>query len=150
MVTVVIFVVVLVVIYLMVRAAIGSQVETHRGANPHTHREGEKRHWLLPVVGESFKNDDCTSRQAIIARCRQGERIQFVREPSNRYDPNAIKVCRANGEQIGHVGKDDAARLADELDAGHTFLAEIAFINPAAGRKRHAGVVLRIAVAEDK
>jgi hypothetical protein len=118
--------------------------------DPHAPRSGEKRNWLVAVVGESFNNDDGTSRQAIIARCRQGEPMQLIREPDNKYDEDAIKVCRANGEQIGYIGRDDNYRFAEDLDRGHRFIVEIAFINPASGKKKNAGVVLRVAVPDEE
>jgi hypothetical protein len=33
------------------------------------------------------------------------------REPTNRYDRNAITVCRENGEQIGYINRHLAASL---------------------------------------
>jgi hypothetical protein len=57
----------------------------------------------IEVHGEAQLNSDGTSRQDIIARCREGEYIELVAEPDNPADPEAVKVCRKNGEQIGYL-----------------------------------------------
>jgi HIRAN domain len=85
-------------------------------------RPARIRELRTKVVGVSYDNDDdSSSRQTIIATCRIGERVELIREPDIPYDGNAIKVCRANGEQLGHlkrrlaaeiVGKGQSRRLA--------------------------------------
>ncbi|XP_075241489.1 helicase-like transcription factor isoform X2 [Convolutriloba macropyga] len=42
-------------------------------------------------------------------------RLMFAREPSNRFDPNAVKVTYG-GRQIGHIKKDLAQVLAPYMD----------------------------------
>lgn len=41
-----------------------------------------------------------------------GERVLLRREPNNPYDKNAIRVDNVMGQQIGHIGRHMAARLA--------------------------------------
>jgi SWI/SNF-related matrix-associated actin-dependent regulator of chromatin subfamily A3 len=41
-----------------------------------------------------------------------GERVFLRREPTNKYDPNAIKVENVMGAQIGHIPRNVAADLA--------------------------------------
>jgi len=53
------------------------------------------------VVGVTYDNPDGSSRQAIIARCRLGEQLILEAEPDNQHDPNAVKVLRTNGQQLG-------------------------------------------------
>lgn len=113
--------------------------------DPRSDRPGERSHFLLKVVGESFNNDDGTSRQAIIRRCQEGETIKLVRDPDNKYDPNAIKVCRMNGELIGFLSRDDNFRLLKNLD---DYTVEIASINGGVRGKPTRGVVLRLGVLE--
>jgi hypothetical protein len=64
------------------------------------------------IAGVSHRNRNGTSRQKIIARCKVGEPVLFVPEPSNPYDPNAIALFRQNGEQLGYLGADLAERIA--------------------------------------
>ena len=47
-----------------------------------------------------------------------GERVVWRREPGNQYDRNAIRVDNVRGEQIGHIPRTVAAKLAPYLDAG--------------------------------
>jgi hypothetical protein len=58
------------------------------------------------VVGVTFEG-----RQEVVARLRRGDRVWLDREPTNRYDRNAITVCRENGEQIGYINRHLAASL---------------------------------------
>lgn len=48
---------------------------------------------------------------------RLGDQVAFSREPSNRYDPNAIQV-RWNGRHVGYVPRTVAKDLAPAIDAG--------------------------------
>jgi len=41
-----------------------------------------------------------------------GEHVVLKREPENQYDPNAIRVDNVMGAQIGHIGRQVAAKLA--------------------------------------
>jgi hypothetical protein len=73
--------------------------------------------FICAVVGESFPNDDGSSRQEIIQRCLEGEWLLLVPEPNNPFDPNAIAVRRAsNREQIGYLKRDVAASLTEDLE----------------------------------
>ncbi|KZO90728.1 hypothetical protein CALVIDRAFT_568793 [Calocera viscosa TUFC12733] len=45
-----------------------------------------------------------------------GEQVLLVREPSNRYDANAIQVLNIQRIQVGHIPKNVAARLAPLMD----------------------------------
>ncbi|CAD0048283.1 unnamed protein product [Aureobasidium pullulans] len=51
-----------------------------------------------------------------------GERITIKREPSNPYDPNAIRIDNMMNEQIGHIGRNMAAKLAKYIDNGWLLL----------------------------
>lgn len=42
----------------------------------------------------------------------KGEHVVVKREPSNHYDSNAIRVGNVMGEQIGHIPRQMAAKLA--------------------------------------
>ena len=80
-----------------------------------------RRSFCLRVVGVTHKNEDGTSRQEIIRNCSEGESIRLVPEPDNRYDQYAIKVCRANGEQLGYIDSADAYRLTMDMENGWTY-----------------------------
>jgi len=42
--------------------------------------------------------------------------VSLVREPHNRYDPNAVKVNNVNGVQVGHIKRELAKPLASIID----------------------------------
>ncbi|PYI15303.1 hypothetical protein BO99DRAFT_484618 [Aspergillus violaceofuscus CBS 115571] len=52
-----------------------------------------------------------------------GEHVIIKREPSNQYDRNAIRVDNVMGNQIGHIPRTMAAKLAKYLD-GRSLLVE--------------------------
>ncbi|KAL8696716.1 MAG: hypothetical protein Q9224_002655, partial [Gallowayella concinna] len=52
-----------------------------------------------------------------------GEFVSVRREPSNQYDSNAIRVSNVMRDQIGHIPRQIAAKLAPYMDAG-SFLVE--------------------------
>lgn len=41
-----------------------------------------------------------------------GERVSLQREPTNKFDPNAIRVLNVMGAQIGHLPRNVAYKLA--------------------------------------
>lgn len=74
----------------------------------------------LKVVGVTFEG-----RQEIIKQLNKNDVITIRREPSNRFDINAIAVWSEKG-QVGYIGKDYATILAPMMDAGTKFEATIA------------------------
>jgi hypothetical protein len=71
--------------------------------------------------------------------------LRFEREPNNPADPNAVKVCRLTGEQLGYVGMDLASRLADELDHGAVRVPFLASVGRAPKRDLLGGRLLVVA-----
>lgn len=47
-----------------------------------------------------------------LAACSDGKELLLVREPTNKYDPNAIQVVML----LGYVKKEQAAKLAPTMD----------------------------------
>ncbi|KAI4183547.1 MAG: hypothetical protein LQ346_006301 [Caloplaca aetnensis] len=47
-----------------------------------------------------------------------GEYVSVRREPGNQYDSNAIRINNVMGDQIGHIGRKEAAKLARYIDNG--------------------------------
>ena len=69
---------------------------------------------ITRVAGVTFDG-----RQSVIARLTLGEEILLRREPTNPYDPNAIRVERQNGYQIGYLNRHLASTLAPFFDSNH-------------------------------
>jgi single-stranded-DNA-specific exonuclease len=75
----------------------------------HVYRPGNQI--CTRVAGVTFDG-----RQGVIARLAIGEEILLKREPTNPYDPNAIRVERQNGQQIGYLNRHLAATLVPFFD----------------------------------
>lgn len=117
------------------------------GAPPRPPEFTEEGHrvFYMQVHGITHKNDDGTSRQQIIKRCRDGEEVLLVREPENRFDSGAIKICRKNGEQLGYWPA-DGGRTASDLARGWTYRATIDEVYRFEDNPRMRGVKLRVEV----
>jgi MFS superfamily sulfate permease-like transporter len=100
------------------------------------------------VSGVTRQNDDGSDRQQILKRCRDGEKLDLVRDPKNPYDENAIRVCRKNGEQLGFISAETAEQLARKIDSGMKIEAEIANITGGTTDRPTLGCNLKIIFAE--
>ena len=57
-------------------------------------------------------------------RAAEGQAVELVRQPDNKYDPNAVQVLI--GEVMcGFVPRQDAVQVAAKLDAGKTVTAQV-------------------------
>ena len=81
------------------------------------------RTFLVGVRGESFVNEDGTSRQDLIRQLRPGAAVELVADPTNPHDRWAVKVQAESGHQIGWLPSD--ARDADTLLKGEPMSAAI-------------------------
>lgn len=70
----------------------------------------------LAARGERYANPDGSSRQDELARCRPGERLQLVREPTNPYDPSAVAIVSCRGVQVGYLSADHAGWIGGKMD----------------------------------
>lgn len=97
---------------------------------------------LVKVVGVTFARgypSNLLLLRDIAAQAElDGERLAvvLVRNPANAHDANAVEVhVPALGDMamIGHIDRENAARLAPRMDGGDRFLAEVAWarIDPA-------------------
>ena len=53
------------------------------------------------------------------------DRLDFLREPDNEYDPKAIVIKTVNGVKIGYVPKDDNLIFSRLMDAGKLLFGRI-------------------------
>lgn len=65
-------------------------------------------------------------------------------EPTNPYDPNAVKICRSNGDQLGYWPAD--WRMAHDLASGWTYRVTIDEIYSFKETREKHGVRLRVEV----
>lgn len=133
-------------IVLLLVCALAVYLGAKSAGRPHTEtgRRSENRVFFAQVHGITHKNADGTSRQDIIDRCREGEELALVPEPTNRFDPDAVKVCRKNGEQLGYWAAD--GRMAGDLASGWTYRVTVDEIYPFAENHRKHGIKLRVDV----
>lgn len=66
----------------------------------------------IHVTGVNFPNESGPTRQDILRCCIVGDPITLEREPTNRFDPNAVRVLTGAG-QIGYVPAPLAKRMTD-------------------------------------
>jgi hypothetical protein len=106
------------------------------------------KHFFTKVVGVTNKNEDGSSRQTVIARCRPLEKLVLVHEDENPVDSNAIAVRRQNGEQMGYLAAKLAAEVTENDRQGYRYAAFITAIT--GGNEDHPirGVNLVMIVAE--
>lgn len=58
-----------------------------------------------------------------IARLKPGQQLLVLREPQNRYDPNAVSVWTFH-QCLGYFPRGFAAEVAPLIDAGHPLSAK--------------------------
>jgi hypothetical protein len=103
---------------------------------------------LVGVRGESFINDDGSSRQDIIRTLRVGTPVELVADPLNPHDRHAVKVLTPAGLQIGFLPS--SARDADAVLKGEPISAVVHAAHGGTNwfqrllGKRSVGVVLKL------
>ena len=75
------------------------------------------------IVGVTFEG-----RQRIVGKLNVGEQLKLIRDPSNTYDSNAIKVINTIGEQAGFLSREVVSDLARLMDSGHKFRCTVSSI----------------------
>jgi len=103
----------------------------------------------LPAVGERFENEDGTSRQEELARCRPGEQVQLVREPENPHDRMAVAVVSCRGIKVGYLRRDRAVWIGSKLDRGYDVRAIVERVKGADLSGGVLGLVMRISIDPD-
>lgn len=116
------------------------------GGDETTHTEAEREAWLLPTSSQAHSDETdiyetIASTQNVAVGSEDfvkyseiptkivgvryykgfatfGEHVEILREPGNPYDSNAVRVDNMVGEQIGHIPKTMAKKIAPYLDNG--------------------------------
>lgn len=86
----------------------------------------------LRVVGVTFAPDYPENLLDLYEIQKRKERrgaelpaLVLIREPDNRYDPNAIAVHAPSIGMLGHLPRGTAERMAPEIDAGTEWAARL-------------------------
>lgn len=101
--------------------------------------------FFTKVAGTTFKRKDGTHGQDFIRDCHVGEVLDILPEPDNRVDPNAIRIYRRNGDQLGYFSADIAAAMMPCLLRGWTYRVSVKDIT-GGGPRRRRGVNLKVEV----
>ena len=104
-------------------------------------------HFHTKIVGVSHKNSDGSSRQKIIRKCRLFEDLVLDHEETNPHDPNAVRVCRENGEQLGYLNANLAEEVVSKSSKGYRFATLIKDVT-GGGKGEYLGVNLLIVQAD--
>jgi HIRAN domain len=106
------------------------------------------RHFFTKIAGVSHRNQNGTERQAIITRCRVGEPLTLTHEEDNPKDPNAVRVCRADGSQLGYLNAGLAEQVVRRSAKGYRFAVFIKNLTGGTARATTRGVNLLIVQAD--
>lgn len=69
-------------------------------------------------------------RQELIAKLRDDDELELVREPDNSFDSNALGVFSSRlGERLGYLNRDLARVLSAEIDGGEIYEVALASIS---------------------
>ncbi len=105
------------------------------------------RHFFTKVAGVSHANQDGTSRQKIIKKCRTLEKLTLDHEEDNPHDRNAVRVCRENGEQIGYLQQELAEEVVSRSERGYRYAAFVKDVTGGRPSSPTHGINLLIIVA---
>lgn len=75
-----------------------------------------------PLMGVNFRPAEAKER---VKQLEIGERLLLEREPSNEYDPNAVRVKTQDGEFIGFVARTHNYEVADHLSRDLPYRCEV-------------------------
>jgi HIRAN domain len=112
--------------------------------------DSEVRHFHTKIVGVTYKNSDGTHRQKLISQCQAFETLDLDHEEDNAHDPNAVRVCRQNGQQLGYLNANLADEIVSKSKKGYRFVTVIKAITGGQRRGMSFGVNLLIVEAEPK
>lgn len=76
------------------------------------------------VEGVTESNEDGTSRQDLLKRCKAGQKVRLATEPDNSHDPNAIAVLTETGQKLGCLSSEET-RLVTHIARGGEVKATI-------------------------
>ena len=80
------------------------------------------------LAGVTYRNDDGTERQPMIAVLLPFMELRLVRQPRNKFDSNAVAVMARGKRQLGFLPSDTARQITRALAEGEKvrcFVAEV-------------------------
>lgn len=86
------------------------KMKPHRKPSPDAIQGHSQEHYNYLLYGAL--DDNILGVRYYNGYATEGETVVLRREPQNQYDANAIRVDNVQGEQIGHILRGLAAKLA--------------------------------------
>lgn len=103
----------------------------------------------VPGCGERHDNEDGSSRQEELGRCRPGEVMRLVREPDNPHDRMAVALVSARGVRVGYLRRDRAVWIGSKIDRGYDVRAIVERVKGAHLPDSPLGIVVRVNMEGD-
>lgn len=103
----------------------------------------------LPACGEAYDNDDGTSRQKEIARCRPGEVVVLKREPHNPHDHMAVALFTERGIRVGYLARTRAQWIGSKIDRGYSVRAIVERVRGRALPGAPLSIIIRLNMEGD-
>lgn len=117
------------------------------GVRPVREAEGAGRFGIEPGLPEAYylyrkvviaepevAGVEFHARRGDIGRLAPGGLLGLVRERTNRFDRNAVRVCAPGGRTLGYVPRFAARLVAGEMDRGGSVFARVRRAEPRAHR----------------
>lgn len=76
-------------------------------------------------MGVSHSNDDGSSRQKALKKCRVPELLRLEHDEDNAHDDFAVRVLRANGDQLGYLRSRHGEEVVGNSERGCKYAAII-------------------------
>jgi hypothetical protein len=149
MVVVIIIVLVIILLIVFIKAVTRDSSKESSSVTVRREDKGPDDHqFYSKIAGVTRKNSDGTSRQALLAKCEEGEVLRLVREPDNPHDSNAVKVLTVAGEQLGYITATAAETVAREMDRGHQVRALITDLTGGTADEPTRGCNIELTISE--
>ena len=69
----------------------------------------------------------------VVVDIQVGDILQLITEPSNKFDPNAVRICRGESAIfLGYVPKRFSSKISALLEAGVVLICTVMEVNPKA------------------
>lgn len=106
---------------------------------------GDAESFHTKLAGVTFEG-----RQEAVARLSEGTALRVVCQPDNPFDPNAVALFDATGDQVGFFNRALAAALAPEMDAGAVYEVSVTDVTGREARDEGAARSLGVNVLVER
>lgn len=79
----------------------------------------------------------------VISDLEEGDELDLIPEPTNKFDPNAVKIEAPDSVMIGYVPKKFSSEIAAAIDLGDDLICTITHLDPKAKPWEQCKVVIK-------